>query len=469
MYLALVGVMFFAAISAAVQAGALLESAAAPPVSPGLRLVAQAILFVPAVISAVIMQKQRIAAAVLGAGAVLYAHLPSPFFDYVWDVFLIETIFVWLASSVLLSKPEWRRWYLWPMRFLLFKLMFCMGVVKFLHGMPEWKNGLAMKFFWANQPMPGLISWYAAQLPDWVQRIMTGFVFIVEVPGPFLIFLGNKARRLFFFLNLLLQIGIFVSGNYGFFNILTIITSLALFELKRPEIIETAMRLPKRVLVYATTAALIGWGLCSLWYIYRAVSPGTNYLHETSWIFLKNEGQREVTAPARGLLQFYAAAKVANPYALFGIIPKYRMEIAIEGSADAVAWKQYAFRIKPAETKKAPAWYAPHHWRLDHQMYYESFRIRDTALHERHSYFLGVRWMPHFLGNLLNNQSKTCYLLKECPFAEPPRFLRLRYLYYSFTNAAEKSATGEYWKTEAPHAGQFHEAIINRENYLQLP
>lgn len=406
-----------------------------------------------------------------------YAHFPTPFFDYVWDVFLIESIFVYLLSRASLLDIRTARYSLWPLRLLLFKLMLCMGIVKFLHGMPEWQTGHALKYFWANQPMPAFAAWYAAGLPLWVQKSMVAFVFLAEIPGPFLIFFGRRARLVFFFINLLLQLGIFISGNYGFFNILTVVVGFALLD----PVAETdskpapakQSRLPavtQQLVFYSAGVVLAGWLLTSAWYIYRAIVPGENYLHETSWVFLRNREQAEIPQPMQSLLKIYAAAKVSNPYALFGMIPKYRLEIGLEGSIDTVEWKKYRFRVRPDALDQSPIWYAPHHWRLDHQMYYESFRIREPRLHEKYSYFLGVRFMPSLIRELSLANPKVIKLFAENPFpGAPPRVFRFSYRYYLFTDAEEKQKSGNYWKTDTPHAGQFFDKPFTALDAAALP
>jgi len=450
---AILGISIFSIVSALVQLQLLAEIGVRTPASFALRVASQFFLFAPLIAVSIHFSRHRLIHIFLALAAVSYAHLPSPFFDYIWDVFLIETIFVYLASSVLLTKAEWHKYYWWPMRLLLFKLMFSMGVVKFLHGMPEWRSGLALKFFWPNQPMPGFLAWHAAQFPDWAQKTMVLFTFLIEVPGPFLIFFGLKARHIYFFANLFFQLGIFISGNYAFFNMLTIVLSISLLHVSINER-ESAGKV-HGIIRYAAILALCGWLVSSVWYVQRTIFPGRHYLHETSWILLENAEQQEVAAPLRALLQFYAASKASNPYALFGMIPKYRMEIAIEKSADGDIWQKHEFRIKPETLNRPPVWYAPHHWRLDHQMYYESFRIRDATLHEQYSFFLGARWMRNYLHKIF--------------IAEGVKFIRLSYLYYSFTDNKELKATGNYWKTTAPHRHQFFESIITPQNLDQLP
>lgn len=457
------------------------------PVSPQLRVIAQFVLFFPLLYLFFFPPFGKISESLinifLAIGIVVYARLPSPFFDYIWDVFLIESIYVFLLSLVFFRAGFHQRYFLWPLRLLFFKLMFCMGIVKFIHGMPEWQSGLALKFFWQNQPMPGFGAWYAAQIPDAIQKGMVAFVFFAEAISPFLIFAGKTARKIVFSANLFLQVGIYISGNFGFFNILTVIVSLSLWDFP-PSTADNSKRdrtLEKngfhkyggiwhRIGATVCLTLLSGWIITSAWYIHQTLFPYDKYLHETSWIFLENSGQNQIPAPLRSLLKIYAAAKVSNPYALFGMIPKYRLEIGIQGSVDGIDWQKYRFKIRPDNVKTPPIGYAPHHWRLDHQMYYESFRIRDVELHEKHSFFLGVRWIPGLIREILNGNSDVTSLFALNPFPnKPPQLIRFTYDYYEFTRNTEMQQTGNYWKTIVARPGKFNEGVFDKNNLAEIP
>ncbi|MCX7633101.1 MAG: lipase maturation factor family protein [Turneriella sp.] len=472
---ALVLVWLFSLLSAAVQIKGLSKIAVAPPVAVEWRLAAQLILFGP--VFGLLWLSRAPATEIFTDGllalfAIAYAHFPAPFFDYIWDVFLIETTYVFLLSRALLFFRHAQKYALeaWPLRLLLFKLMFSMGVIKFFRGMPEWRDGTALLYFWANQPMPAWPAWYAAQLPLFWQKLFCLFVFLAEIPGPFLVFCGRHARMLYFFMVVLLQAGIAVTGNYGIFNLLTVVLALSLWEPRSEEKIPQPKSLPQKNFITTwAMATLCGWLLCSLWYQAAVFFVSTRQLPETSWIFLDNPEQRALWPPLRLLLKGYAAAKTANPYALFGHISKYRMEMAIWANCDGGLWKKYRFRVKPDDPRRAPVWYAPHHWRLDHQMYYESFRIRAPQLTAQYSFFLGARWWHRFLEALFSNDPDATALLAENPCADRPLQLRLEYAYYRFTNAEEFAITGHYWKTEPPHAGQFFEQPFTASEIGRMP
>lgn len=474
----LLAILLWAWASAITQVSGLRKIAVAPPVSDVFRSLSILFLLTPIAFLLLINRRSSpdsrthlVLWLIMAPLAVSYAFLPAPFFDYVWDVMLLECFFVTSCSLVLLTEASVAKFATWPLRLLLFKLMFSMGVIKLVYGMTEWKTGGAMQFFWQNQPMPGLVSWYANALPGWLQKTFSWYTLFVEVPATVLIFAGPRSRKVFFWLNLLLQLGIFFSGNYAFFNLLTILLSWSLWQVRTGNVTrENTGGFFRQAARICFGIILAGWLCSSSWNIYKVLHFERGYLPEYSWVFLKNDTQLAIPSPLRDLLSVYAAPKFSAPYGLFAHIPRYRMEISIEGSYDQKAWRVYPFRVKPKECERAPTWYAPHHWRLDHQMYYESFRIRDPGLHARMSHFLGARWMPGLLTALSRADADVLQLLSENPFPDrPPHFFRLRYQYYLFTSMEEKRLTGLYWKTESTHAGQFFEETLSSMDFEKLP
>ena len=128
------------------------------------------------------------------------------------------------------SRAPPSRIVLWLLRLLLFKLMFSSGCVKLLSGDPNWRNLTALTFHYQTQPLPTWIGWYANQLPLWFQKLSCAVMFAIELGAPFLIF---APRRLRFFGGAaiaFLQTLILLTGNYTFFNLLTLALCLLLLD-----------------------------------------------------------------------------------------------------------------------------------------------------------------------------------------------------------------------------------------------
>jgi lipase maturation factor 1 len=105
---------------------------------------------------------------------------------------------------------------------------------------------------------------------------------------------------------------------------------------------------------------------------------------------------------------------------------------------DAATWRPYAFRWKPDDPARRPAFVAPHMPRLDWQMWFAAlsdFQSESTFL--------------PFCRRLLEGSPPVLGLMGRDPFAgSPPRFLRATAWDYHFTDAATRRATGAWWRRE---------------------
>jgi hypothetical protein len=160
------------------------------------------------------------------------------FLSYQWDILLLETGFLaiffapwnpleppWRAGSSSVSTTV-----VWLGRWLVFRLMFLSGAVKLLSGDPTWRNLTALEYHYWTQPLPIPVAWYAAQLPAWFQKTSVVGVFTIELAVPFLIFTPRRFRRIGAGLIVGLQLLIVLTGNYGFFNLLTIFLCILLLD-----------------------------------------------------------------------------------------------------------------------------------------------------------------------------------------------------------------------------------------------
>src|SRR5262249_52410402 len=87
-----------------------------------------------------------------------------------------------------------------------------------------------LKSFLAAMPLPNYLGWRVHHLPRWFHKIGLGALFIVEILVPFLIFIPGEIRILAAFAIISLMIAIQMTGNWGHFNILTIVLCVTLFD-----------------------------------------------------------------------------------------------------------------------------------------------------------------------------------------------------------------------------------------------
>ncbi len=138
----------------------------------------------------------------------------QPFTNFQWDALLLEAGFL----AFFLRAPL----LVWAYRFLLFRLMFESGLIKLLSHDPNWRNLHAMRFHFMTQPLPNPVAYYMYRLPTRVLDFMTAATLVIELAVPFLLFAPSRVRRIGVAVMAMLQLLIAFTGNYAFFNLLSI-------------------------------------------------------------------------------------------------------------------------------------------------------------------------------------------------------------------------------------------------------
>ena len=154
------------------------------------------------------------------------------FLHFQWDVLLLETgvAAVFLAPMTLSKAPV-------PMtgivlfRVTLFKLMFMSGIVKLQSRCPTWQELTALDYHYATQCLPTPLGWYAHQLPANLQQASVALMFVVQLPAAFMVLVALRGVRVVAaWAQILLQTLILLTGNYNWFNALTILLSVSLLD-----------------------------------------------------------------------------------------------------------------------------------------------------------------------------------------------------------------------------------------------
>ncbi|MDH3526683.1 MAG: lipase maturation factor family protein [Gammaproteobacteria bacterium] len=355
------------------------------------------------------------------------------FFNFQWDFMLLE------AGFLAIFLPWGSPLVIWLFHWLLFRVRFLSGISKLLSGDPAWANFTALDYYFETQPLPHVGSWLAHQLPEWMLRTGVGWVFFVELLVPFLVFLPRRPRLFAAWTTILTQVLIMLTSNHNFFNLLTIVVCLLLFDdrdlrwLRLPKMLTgfgwfsrglplPAAGGPGRV---ATACA----GLLTVLIVSSTLSM--------MWSTLSKRPLPTVNeVVVRGLVQWH----LVNNYHVFPVMTTQRPEMIIEGSNDGVTWQAYGFRYKPGELTRRPVFNIPHQPRLDWQMWFAALAPPYTRV----SY-----WVPDFIQRLLEGSPDVLDLLEHNPFpGQPPRYVRARLELYRFTTQAEKKATGQWWTSE---------------------
>lgn len=376
------------------------------------------------------------------------AQVSSVFLGYQWDNLLLEAGFLGIFLAPMRLWPNAAReappprLVIWLLRWLLFRLFFSSGLVKLLSGDPAWRELTALSYHFETQPLPTAVAWYVHQWPDWILQVLCGGMFFVELVLPLLIFLPRRPRLVAFWGFVLLMLGIEMTGNYTFFNFLTLTLCVVLLDdfallgwvperwrghlgLERIVRVDAlASSLPR--LLRRLRSGLIG-GLAVL---VLGVS-----LVEMSGLMRGTRSSRNVLVR---LSAWVAPFRTINSYGLFAVMTTSRPEIIVEGSRDGENWLPYEFRYKPGDPYRRPLLAAPHQPRLDWQMWFAALgNVRQNP------------WFVNFCVRLLQGKPEVLALLKKSPFPEePPKFIRASLYLYHFTTPAERRQNGTWWRRE---------------------
>jgi predicted DCC family thiol-disulfide oxidoreductase YuxK/uncharacterized membrane protein YphA (DoxX/SURF4 family) len=353
------------------------------------------------------------------------------FLRFQWDALLLETglLAIFLAPRgplLSLAKAPPSPVVLFLLRWLLFRLSFASGYVKLASGDPAWRSLSALRYHYETQPLPPWTAWFLHQMPPWFQTLSCALMFAIELGAPFLIFAPRRLRLFAFGALVFLQIAIAASGNYAFFNLLAIsLAVLLLDDAVFPEKwrrglaggVANGRRWPRPVVALVAAVVLLVSGTLMVAMLLRP---------------------RSVPSPIVRLVRAVAPFQSVNSYGLFAVMTTSRPEISIEGSDDLQTWRPYVFRWKPGDPARRPRFVAPHQPRLDWQMWFAALASAEES-----------PWLLSFVSRLLEGSPPVLGLLERNPFPQrPPRYIRAVLYDYRFTDAAQRRATGAWWRRE---------------------
>ena len=363
------------------------------------------------------------------------------FFSFQWDILLLETGFL----AIFFAPWTWRMRAareapvsnigLLLLKLLLFKLMFMSGVVKLTSGDESWWDLTALNYHYETQPLPTVLGWWAHQSPAWLQQFSTFSVLAIEIFAPLLIWAPRRLRLFACVLLIGLQVFILLTGNYAFFNLLTIVLCLLLID------DHTWRWLAKRFRRSDEEQGFTGGSSSSRAMFQRVAAIVLLVLTSPVNAALLVRAFRPEARWPQPIVQmqsWFEPFRIVNGYGLFRVMTKTRPEIVVEGSADGIEWQPYEFRWKPGDVTRAPRWVAPHQPRLDWQMW---FAALGTYRHNP--------WFLRLTERLLHNTPEVVALLERNPFpGTPPRYIRATLYEYQFAypTATETADARQWWK-----------------------
>jgi len=364
------------------------------------------------------------------------------FLGFQWDILLLEVGFLaiffapWhvLPNRTRQGTPS--RIVVWLYRIALFRLLLESGYVKLASGDPTWSGLTATTYHYWTQPLPTPLAWYMNQLPLAFHKGEVLITFFVELIVPFLIFAPRRIRFIAAGLIAGHKTLILLTGNYTFFNFLTIAMYILLLD-------DTFLQrfLPRGITVPILDTpqpTVPRWRLAIF-------IPLALFIGILNLVQLSGEFQLGVMpTPAIQLSQQVGQFFIVNGYGLFASMTTSRPEIIVEGSNDGQNWLPYEFKYKAGDLARAPAWIEPYQPRLDWQMWFAALEGSPNV----------EGWFPTFARRLLEGSPQVLALLDKNPFPDkPPHYIRAELYNYRFTDFATRQATGNWWQREP--AGEF--------------
>jgi lipase maturation factor 1 len=341
-----------------------------------------------------------------------FAAAGQEFLSYQWDALLLEAGFMTIFLPLADPAPPL---VVFAYRFFLFRFMLSAGVVKLRSGDPTWRDLTALTYHYETQPLPNRIGWYVHHLPPLVQKFSTLGTFFFELAVPFLVLGPAPARLAGVLLLLFFQLLIFATGNYGFFNILTIFLLFPLLDDGQLMFLGDHLSVPNepvRLAVGFIFVLFLALNLCQLMRLFYRSSP------------------------VNRLLAALSPFMISNAYGLFAVMTTNRFEFVIEGSNDGKEWLTYEFRWKPGDPQQPPRQAAPHQPRLDWQMWFAALNPRTIE-----------PWLENLLIRLLEGSPPVTALFKHNPFPDaPPQQIRLMVYRYHFSTLGVRRGEGLWWE-----------------------
>lgn len=353
------------------------------------------------------------------------------FLSFQWDALLLECglIALFLAPwGRRLPKEPGAAARLLP-RLLLAKLMLQSGLVKLASGDPSWKDLSALTYHYWTQPIPNAVAWWFAQLPAWFHKLSCLGMFAVELLAPVLLFAPRRPRLAAVAALAGLQGLILLTGNYGFFNLLTLALCAACLDDAVPGLARLSPRGPEA----GTPRRRAALAFAALW---TALS-----LVETAPML--GASLPRACYAAAGALQ---PLRSINRYGLFAVMTKSRDEIVIEVSADGHEWKERPFKWKPQDPLARPPFLGPHMPRLDWQMWFAALGNPGDS-----------PWFGNLLFRILTGEPAVARLLGPDPLPAKPLWIRASLYSFRFTTRAERKASGAWWVRE--RKGLYHPVV----------
>lgn len=260
-----------------------------------------------------------------------------------------------------------------------------MSLIKLLWADHAWYDLTFMKYYWINNPSPNPLAWYLYQLPMSLQKVITLLSLLLELSIPLSMLLGRKGRIFAFFVSFFISLFIQLTGNFGFFNVLTIVIGLwclddvflkriPVLKLQKPNNISKIGRMNVKLFFVMISISLI----FNLFYLKEYFNPKfhKSYSGFANYSLLKTPYSNNISSPLfyiHGIIRLFSNFKIVSPHGVFKGIPQQRLHLDFFVQANNKKWT----KIPPIKGKEITifSFSSPNMNRLQFNYVYKAYGI----------------------------------------------------------------------------------------------
>lgn len=391
------------------------------------------------------------------------------FFVIIIDLFLAEVGFLAIFSTYHLEKHgQIPKVIGLAFQVLNFRLWFCMGVNKFYMPLDVWTDFSFFDYYFHAQPMPSALAPLFDSSPKALKTLAHIGLFIAELIVPFFVFAGKYLRLFAFYCFVLISVLIQISGNFGYFNILSIVIGILILkdkDLHLPVLHSGGGLTNDKKPMFWMTKGLISYQiLLQVIYCFYVFHPKPySYQNHFNYLFTPKSLDSGSNNFVVNVFKWPEYWRICNPYGVFKGIPYKHLEIRLSGSTDSINWKPYKFRYLPSGLTDYLGFYAPFYPRLDHLFFYETIATQNYKWNPLNKFnTVQNTWYCNFMEKLLVNDRQVSKLLLENPFKDgnPPDFVKAEVFALRFSETKKRNL-------ESDSTGSCK--IYTRTNFCRAP
>jgi hypothetical protein len=348
-----------------------------------------------------------------------YVNVGQLFYGFGWEIQLCEIGFLAMFMVPLLDgrpfpKREAPLPFIWLFRWFLFRFYLGAGMIK-LRGSECWQDFTCLYYHFETQPIPNPLSPFMHFLPQFILKFGVMFTEFLQIIAAFFVFSPRTLRITAGLVFFTFQSILILTGNYAFFNWITLIPALMLLDDRLLKLV-----LPKKLVAVADRAEKHKVPFTRLQNNFHYMVFGVLvWLSIPVVVNLFSENQIMNTS--------YNRWNLVNSYGAFGYVGMERYELVLSGTSDKVisddtVWKEYEFTAKPGSIDRGLPLIAPYQPRVDWQIW---FAAQSTT--SRHG------WLVHLTWKFLHNDEAALGLIAHNPFPDkPPAFIKIDRYDYDF-------------------------------------